>query len=37
MERTLEVMVKAQWVALMANVNKPPTLRDEVCKRKWKP
>jgi len=36
MERTLEVMVKAQWVALVVNVNKPPTLCDGVCKRKWK-
>jgi hypothetical protein len=35
MERTLEVMAEAQWVALMANVNKPPTLYDGVCKRKW--
>jgi hypothetical protein len=36
MERTLEVMAKAQWVALVANVKKPPTLRDGVRKRKWK-
>ncbi len=36
MERTLKVMAKAQWVALVANVNKPPTLCDGVRKRKWR-
>jgi hypothetical protein len=36
MERTLKVMVKAQWVALVDNVNELPTLCDGVRKRKWK-
>jgi len=29
-------MVKTQWVTLVANVNKPPTLCDGVHERKWR-